>query len=1365
MAGGERSSWRLRIGPYFGEVSALSFVPLPRPMSPFPLLLAGTGSELLVYDVRSANLVETFQVFEGVRVHGISLQSPDNNDDPFCSAAFFIIAIYGERRVKLFRLCVRLGLNDGAGSNLGVRLELIQRLPGFDHWVLDACFLKEDNVLAVGLSDNSVALWNLTSSIVVTRVKSSERCLLYSMRLWGNSIRLLIMASGTIFNEIIIWKLIHEGPHPSSNQLKEHVGSNSSSAMDAHIDSVNYVAYHLNKLIGHEGSIFRMSWSSDGTRLMSVSDDRSARIWLIDCQKQKFDNLVQTLGNYVSSDLTLFGHNARIWDCYISHSVAITAGEDCSCRVWATSGDQLLMLKEHIGRGIWRCLYDPDSSLLVSAGFDSAVKVHQITSSSSKEAREQYGISDNLMDQRENFQICIPKLANQLSLMDSKSEYVRCIQFTQENSLYIATNNGYLYHVELSNPGRITRTELIQLRESQIICMDILPMKTSESSLNLDDIVAIGDGNGKVTVVGVNNRGVTPSASFSFNWSAEKERQLLGVHWCRSLGSSYLFTSDPQGILRMWKIEKAALESDIHVTSIDYNALLLAVFTSSFRHRIMCIDASRKEEVLICGDKRGNIILFPLVDELMVEKRTEIIVISPGDQFKGAHGISSVTSICIVSSQLNDADIQTTGADGCICYFQYSKILRKIEFIGMNQVKDLSMIQSVFSSATSGDTKFNKYAIGFTSVDFITWDMTNETKTIKIPCGGWRRPFSFHFGDIPEHQNCFAYVKDHIVHVHRVWVVAKEKLFPKVLHMQYHGREIHSLSFISAVHLSTRNKGGHSWIATGCEDGSLRLARYSSIKAGRWSESILLGEHVGGSAVRSLCFIPKIYTFKIPMSSTSNKDTHRTSNDSSEDQLLLISVGSKQVLTSWILQSSRAQNKNSDYTSDPSKTELSSISFRWFSTQLPSKFASRQKGLEKLFKTSEESNHLTTECDQISTLNSTFVDQMDNDWRYLAVTAFLLKPVDSRTTICFIVVACSDATLMLKALLLPYRLWFDVALLVPVKSPVLSLQHVVPWDSCSKDAAPIGNAYLLISGSTDGSITFWDLTEVVESFVQTVLDVQPQMFIDCQRRPKTGRGSQGGRRWKSLSNASPGNTFSNSNGIKQGADMVCSENEFANLSTMDSDQIHTPSSTRLIDVPKGPSNIFSNLCEIHPSCVLSSLHQSGVNCLNVAEIKKCQYSKSEITYCVLSGGDDQSLHLLVFGLQVEPTNQDAGDNQSTARQNYIDDGDHNRRDGKRYKLNVLSQNSILSAHNSAVKGVWTDGTWAFTTGLDQRIRCWQIDPLFRLSEHSNVIISVPEPETLDAIIHDSGGNSWYQIAVAGRGMQMVEFKSIAGDDE
>ncbi|WOL19113.1 WD repeat-containing protein 6 isoform X2 [Canna indica] len=1221
----------------------------------------------------------------------------------------------------------------------------------------------------MGLSDNSLALWDLTRSNMISRVKSSERCLLYSMRMWGDNLNELRVASGTIFNEIIVWKLIPYSVHPSPNLSMEQSCPNKSGHANTQIAGRKYTPFHLKRLIGHEGSIFRMTWLSDGTKLMSVSDDRSGRIWVISCQNQEFDNFRETPGDHYSSNLTLFGHNARIWDCYISHSIVITAGEDCTCRAWGTNGNQLMEFKEHVGRGIWRCLYDPDSSLLVTAGFDSAIKVHRLYSCSSKEAREQDRILDDLDDHRETFEICAPKLTKQpgqLGLMDSKSEYVRCIQFSRENTLYVATNNGYLYHAELSHPEGVKWTELVQVKEeAQIICMDILSTNFSESLLHLEDIVAIGDGKGKVTVVGLRYDDCSPKVSLSLTWSAEMERQLLGVHWCRSLGNSYLFTSDPRGMMKLWKIKKDVIQSDAHVTTIC-SAVVLAIFKSSFRHRITSIDASSKEEVLICGDKHGNITLFPFLEKLMEESSEGIMEILPLDHFKGAHGISSVTSICIARSYSNRGDVQTTGADGCICYFKCNKILQKIEFTGMKQVKELSIIQSVFSSSNSEDIASGNYAIGFTSVHFLMWDLANETNIIKIPCGGWRRPYSFHFGVVPEHQNCFAYVKDHIIHVHRLWVVAKEKLFPKALHMQYHGREIHTISFISLSLLPELDEGCHSWIATGCEDGSVRLARYSTSEIGRWSESLLLGEHVGGSAVRSICFIPKIYTF---MSSTSSGCTYNSSADGNEDQLLLISVGSKQVLTSWVLKNTIAENGSSKLTSK----FQSSVSFQWLSTHMPQKFANRQKKTEKLMEMPEECP--TIHSNQISTVSPTecrkgnhdctFGDQIDNDWRYLAVTAFLVKHLDSSITICFIVVACSDATLMLRALLLPYRLWFDVALLVPTKCPVLSLQHiVVTGNFSSNDAAQIGNAYFLISGSTDGSITFWDLTEAVESFMQLVLDVQPQMFIDCQRRPKTGRGSQGGRWWRSLINL-----YSGKNGINNNNDLNSRENEHETSSTAENDLMSHPSSTQFRSViPRRPSNIPCDLREIQPLCVFSSVHQSGVNCLHVSEMKKSQHSKSEVDYCIISGGDDQSLHVLGFSLQVEPTEENSVHDQSTSRRIHIVSATSDKLTGscffsscsvdRHIKLRILLQNRVLSAHSSAVKGVWTDGIWAFSTGLDQRIRCWEINWESGLREHANVIVSVPEPEALDAIFSDSERGK-YRIAVAGRGMQMIEFTS------
>lgn len=51
---------------------------------------------------------------------------------------------------------------------------------------------------------------------------------------------------------------------------------------------------------------------------------------------------------------------------------------------------------------------------------------------------------------------------------------------------------------------------------------------------------------------------------------------------------------------------------------------------------------------------------------------------------------------------------------------------------------------------------------------------------------------------------------------------------------------------------------------------------------------------------------------------------------------------------------------------------------------------------------------------------------------------------------------------------------------------------------------------------------------------------------------------------------------------------------------------------------------------------------------------------------------------------------------------------------------------------SFCKGVWTDGSWVFSTGLDQRVRCWHIEENGKLTEHAHLIISVPEPEALDA---------------------------------
>ncbi|XP_042476563.1 uncharacterized protein LOC122058127 isoform X2 [Macadamia integrifolia] len=1243
---------------------------------------------------------------------------------------------------------------------------------------------------------------------MVLDVRCPERCLLYSMRLWGSSLKTLHVASGTIYNEIIVWKVVPQGHCPSSgSSVKDSNDHNGSLCNKIQFNDQQCEAICLSRLIGHEGSIFRIAWSSDGSKLMSVSDDRSARLWNVSALRRDSDDLREvvhrgSIGLAERKDsfdkkqdavvpdsvgLVLFGHNSRIWDCSISDSLIVTAGEDCTCHVWGMDGSQLKMIKEHTGRGIWRCLYDPNSSLLITAGFDSSIKVHQLHPSlSSGGSIEQNGEVEQFKDMTEVFTIFTPNLSDQLEPMDSKSEYVRCLHFTREDAIYVATNHGYLHCVKISDPGDVKWTEIARVGELPIVCMDILSMKPSNLLGDVEDWIAVGDGKGNVTVVGVSEGDCASIVCPAFTWSAGIERRLLGTYWCESLKNGHIFTADPRGLLKLWSITFPS-ESGYDKSIGKHMVSLIAEFSSCFGTRIMCLDALLDEEVLVCGDQRGNLVIFPLPKGLLLAKTVvSEVKIPPLNYFKGAHGISGVASITLATLNINQVEIRSTGGDGCICYFKYDRDGHNLEFTGMKQVKELSLIQYVSADANTSDNLLcSNYAVGFASAHFIICNLTNEIKVVQIPCGGWRRPHSYYLGDVPELQNCFAFVKDHVIHIHRLWVpIGERKLFPQVLHIQYHGKEIHSLCFVSGGSNLSAKVAKYSWIATGCEDGTVRLARYSP-EIDDWSASKLLGEHVAGSAVRSLCFLSKIHITTGNQSEVSNeRDGCSFALDNRDDQCLLISVGAKRVLTAWLLCDNGSNNKEEflddgakENSSIPSRA-LPSMSFQWLSSDIPSKFSSTHRRMknsdEKIGRVKNALNKSSSStsrsnCAEILDVDSKFCfgDKNENDWRYLAVTAFLVKGSNCRLTVCFVVVACSDATLMLRALLLPHRLWFDVALLVPLLSPVLALQHVVfPICAPSRDKGQIGNAYIVIGGSTDGSITYWDLTGSVEGFMQLISKLHPEKSIDCQKRPQTGRGSQGGRWWRLISNLSSETDTRSTRGTVDTMEVIndhISDSEAGGASSKISNMINraaacsqsiNAASSLESDILADSSS--SEICEVEAMYVLKHVHQSGVNCLHVSS-RDGQNDQDESFYYLISGGDDQSIHCLAFDVSPELMNHVSENENSdvASRIPELSNMKFSLSGGSNIcRIRILYRERIASAHSSAVKGVWTDGIWVFSTGLDQRVRCWHLEEHGELNECASLIISVPEPETLDA---RACGRNQYQIVVAGRGMQMVLF--------
>jgi WD40 repeat protein len=87
---------------------------------------------------------------------------------------------------------------------------------------------------------------------ILYTIQSEEHCTLFCGRFYNHTLEDLMFASGTVFCQILIWKVDHtiQGDIPV-----------------------------LHNLSGHEGILFGVRWARNGRAICSVSDDRTIRIW------------------------------------------------------------------------------------------------------------------------------------------------------------------------------------------------------------------------------------------------------------------------------------------------------------------------------------------------------------------------------------------------------------------------------------------------------------------------------------------------------------------------------------------------------------------------------------------------------------------------------------------------------------------------------------------------------------------------------------------------------------------------------------------------------------------------------------------------------------------------------------------------------------------------------------------------------------------------------------------------------------------------------------------------------------------------------------------------------------------------------
>eukprot|EP00854_Cymbomonas_tetramitiformis_P007567 gene7567-9012_t len=721
----------------------------------------------------------------------------------------------------------------------------------------------ELDLVAVGLTNNSVQIWNWRTQCKCFEVESEEHSLLYSMALSGTAIDDLLVAAGTIFQDasrapVEARKGRTEVPKGSlSTALPVGVvvyGMPGEEARRRQPDGGALRAPTLHRLLGHEGSVHRVVWDAAGRRIASCSDDRTVRVWQLftadpvgqlrwwrlpaigvgsaeedpsllgvfgspfrtrvlsvhlrresgllaagdasgnlvlfrvpagsaaapdSAQVHETEPVAQVHGNddHVASapsmidleaDSVIYGHTARLWDCYLHEDILLTASEDCTCRVWRLDGTCLASFQGHQGRGVWRCEYDVAANILISGGADSSIKLWSLPSLPS--APEDRGCiaggagasaAASLRGDVEELTLTPPGC--EAGLMDSKSEYVRAVALLSTSELAVATNRGLLHYVSIDKGGDVVWQQLWENpKGGPLMCMSV----------------------------------------------QQDPEYRCGGNLCGRRASTYsLLLGDAKGhvaALRLEDVEEGAEAVPRRMRAHD-----LAVWVAHDTRRLHTFEAERCE-----------------------------------------------------------------GEDGAVSW--------QLRRSGTQQAGGIVSVQLEQHTA-SGE----HLIAGFQADDLMVWSCTHQREVLRVNCGGWKRPHALLLGPNPASQACFAFVRDRQVRVWRSWEWAAMrggdeggavKAPPASIHMCFHGREVNAVEILPPPPRRHLTAVGSPEVITGGEDGQLMRTPYTGegtveersghthraegdVRGAVGAKLAVqaaqkVGEHCSGTAVRQVALAP-----------------------------------------------------------------------------------------------------------------------------------------------------------------------------------------------------------------------------------------------------------------------------------------------------------------------------------------------------------------------------------------------------------------------------------------------------------------------------------------------------------------------------
>jgi len=670
--------------------------------------------------------------------------------------------VWGERRVGVIRA------KRAAGG--GEALVVERAFAPFASWVHDVRGVRSERegvqtTVVIGLSDNTVERWEWGEReerwTRAARVACESRCSLYALAL-GNGERWddLVVASGTIFNEIQVWRA-SEGVVRGT-------------------------------CVGHEGSVMRARWSDDDRAVYSASDDRTARVWDV------ADAMAGSTCGVVRPSAVLAGHVARVWDCVRvdgERPVYATAGEDCTVRVWdanrakgtATLAEgvkmnmecELAALRGHRGRGIWRlcALKAPrGETWLASAGADGSVKLWNMsdwTRSNDQECgsrtmlRETFAdvppgrvaeIVEEVEEEEEEedgeekvgqvVELEVVALARdetpkkrkkkskrRKSQFSASDEFVRVIRIVRHDEMFVATNHGFLYRVTAATDS----SSWIWMRMYETVA-PIMSMHVEPSQDH--DVAVLADLHGIIHVVRVphGKRECVTTRTFQ----ASEPRVLMDVFW----SDEKVFASIIGGLVRCW---------DAHAMEP-----MLFELQNPYKHRVLAVAFSDEAGLVLIGDQKGNACVYD-ASSTVIGGTLDLIA-----QKWSAHDNGTSINACSIRS---GPEFVTAGRDSTVRTWSIANTNEADAEEAPAQLilnsKWTTPSKSTVLFAPVDDECRVTHVAGYRETDFVVYALSEQRQLMRIRCQAHNKPHAVLFGD--GDRVVFAHLQGLSIHIIARW--------------------------------------------------------------------------------------------------------------------------------------------------------------------------------------------------------------------------------------------------------------------------------------------------------------------------------------------------------------------------------------------------------------------------------------------------------------------------------------------------------------------------------------------------------------------------------------------------------------------